>query len=97
MLSVIFPLPKRISFDVRRSVRDMADPVKTDHRRALLKLPQHGPTTAEAIRAAYWRIVTLHHPSKGGSLSDFDQVRQANRELLAEVGVRIPPARRGKR
>ena len=75
----------------------MADPVKVDPRRALLKLPQHGLITPEAIRAAYWRIVMHDHPSKGGSASDFDKVRRAKQELLAEVGVRIPPARRGKR
>jgi hypothetical protein len=72
----------------------MSEPVKVDLRRALLKISQHGALSEEAIRAAYWRIVRHEHPSNGGNAFDFEQVRKAKRELLTEVGIRIPAPRR---
>jgi hypothetical protein len=72
----------------------MNEPVKVDWRRAVLQLPQFVPISKNAICASYWRIVGHAHPSNGGHVSDFEQARQAKRELLTEAGVRIPPPRR---
>jgi hypothetical protein len=75
----------------------MNDSVKVDWRRAALELPQFGQINAEAIRAAYWRMVRQTLPAKGGGRIDFDTIRKAKRELLLEAGLRIPspPQKRG--
>ena len=71
--------------------------MKFDPRRALLGLQQTGALTEDAIRAAYWQYVSVRHPSKGGDPNDFEEARRAKRELLAEVGVRVPGARKTPR
>jgi hypothetical protein len=77
--------------------KPLSDSVKVDWRRAALELPQHGSVSLDAIRAAYWRIVRQAHPSKGGDALEFERIRKAKQELLAEAGLRIPslPQKRG--
>ncbi len=68
--------------------------MKPDSRRALLGLPQHGAISEDAIRAAYWRIVGRAKTARVGAL-DMEELREAKRALLFEVGVRLPASRRG--
>ena len=58
--------------------------MKSDPRRALLGLPQLGGVSEDAIRAAYWRMVSKTAPA------DLAALQEAKRALLFEVGVRTP-------
>ena len=69
--------------------------MKSDPRRALLGLPQHGAISEHAIRAAYWRIVGRASSAPGGGAFDMVALREAKRALLFEAGVRLPANRRG--
>ena len=62
--------------------------MRTDWRRRALQLPSVGALSAEAVRAAYWRRV--------GEMAgaDRERLKDAKRELLFELGVRVPASRK---
>ncbi len=64
--------------------------MRVDWRRRILQLPSVGEVTAQAVRAAYWRQV-------GETVgADKERLMDAKRELLFELGVRIPPSRKAQ-
>ena len=64
--------------------------MRTDWRRQALQLPSVGALSAEAVRAAYWRRVGE------AAGADRERLKDAKRELLFELGVRVPAARKAK-
>ena len=65
-----------------------------DWRRQILELPSQGDLSKNEVRAAYWRLVGGRRPT--GRAPDMDRLREAKRQLLYELGVRIPAAGRGR-
>jgi hypothetical protein len=59
-----------------------------DWRRQILQLPSVGRLSAQAVRAAYWRLM------RSGSRVEKDRLRDAKQTLLFELGVRIPSQRK---
>ena len=64
--------------------------MRTDWRRQALQLPSLGALSAEAVRAAYWRRVG----ETAGA--DRERLKDAKRELLFELGVRVPASRKAR-
>jgi len=64
--------------------------MRTDWRRQALQLPSVGALSAEAVRAAYWRRVSE------AAGADKERLKDAKRELLLELGVRVPVSRKAQ-
>ena len=61
-----------------------------DWRRQVLQLPSVGALSEAAVRAAYWRLMAAGATEK-------ERLREAKRQLLFDLGVRIPASnRRGR-
>jgi hypothetical protein len=61
-----------------------------DWRRKLLELPVAESLSEEAVRAAYWRAIGRMRGGDVRQSSDVRLLQTAKRELLFELGVRIP-------
>jgi hypothetical protein len=61
--------------------------MRADWRRQVLQLPSIGEITEAAVRAAYWRLIARVATELG---DDRERLREAKRQLLFELGVRIP-------
>ena len=66
--------------------------MRADWRRQALQLPSLGEISAASVRAAYWRLIA----TRGAAAPAFDaeRLREAKRQLLFELGVRLPPSQR---
>jgi hypothetical protein len=69
--------------------------MQADWRRQVLQLPSVGKLTEAAVRAAYWRLVGARAATEPAERAD--RLREAKRQLLFELGVRIPEANGRKR
>jgi hypothetical protein len=65
--------------------------MRTDWRRQVLQLPSVGELSEAAVRAAYWRLVAV--PTSSELARDNERLREAKRQLLFELGVRVPTLR----
>jgi hypothetical protein len=64
-----------------------------DWRRKILGLPLTGALSERAVRAAYWRIVGSMRNRDDRQSSVLSDLQTAKRELLFNLGVRIPRAK----
>jgi hypothetical protein len=64
-----------------------------DWRRKILGLPLTGALSERAVRAAYWRVIGSMRDHVDRQSSELSDLRTAKRELLFDLGVRIPPAK----
>jgi hypothetical protein len=64
--------------------------MRADWRRQALQLPSVGDLSEAAVRAAYWSLVGASVATK--SVLDKERLRLAKRQLLFELGVRLPPS-----
>jgi hypothetical protein len=64
-----------------------------DWRRKILGLPLAGPLSEGAVRAAYWRVIGSLRNRDERQSSELTDLRTAKRELLFDLGVRIPLAK----
>ena len=62
--------------------------MRVDWRRQILQLPSVGEVSTQSVRAAYWRLVGE------AAGADKARLRDAKRELLLELGVRVPASRK---
>jgi hypothetical protein len=62
--------------------------MRADWRRQALQLPSVGDITEAAVRAAYWSLVGASFATEAAF--DKQRLREAKRQLLFELGVRIP-------
>jgi hypothetical protein len=62
--------------------------MRADWRRQALQLPSVGDISEAAVRAAYWSLVGARVATK--SALDKERLREAKRQLLFELGVRVP-------
>jgi hypothetical protein len=62
--------------------------MRADWRRQALQLPSVGDISEAAVRAAYWSLVGANVATMAAF--DKDRLREAKRQLLFELGVRVP-------
>ena len=65
--------------------------MRADWRRQTLQLSSVGEITEAAVRAAYWSLVGASVATE--AVVDKERLREAKRQLLFELGVRLPTSR----
>jgi hypothetical protein len=70
-----------------------APPMTVDWRLKKLGLPLTGALSERAVRAAYWRVIGGMRNHDERQPSEMSDLRIAKRELLFDLGVRVPPAK----
>jgi hypothetical protein len=62
----------------------------SDWRRKIMGLPLAGALSEAAVRSAYWRAIGRIGDQFNQRTSDMRLLQTAKRELLFELGVRVP-------